>query len=194
MNQPNINHFLSWEILILLSVSRADCSNADKPGAIPQHNGLTQFGKVKWFYKYFSKFSLNYLWWEQDDLDRSIFKLFTISNQFLWWIELWDLWNSRVISTAFHSIFSPFLMVLDKRLWCQAGNYFRFCKKIWIRIRIVRVWSFISSHQCWPWQISLFLLLERKRDDQGWLMRDRNNSIVQVRLKHSVLNVELCKI
>ena len=25
---------------------RADCSNADKPGAIPQHNGLTQFGKV----------------------------------------------------------------------------------------------------------------------------------------------------
>ena len=25
---------------------RADCSNADKPGAIPQHNGLTPFGKV----------------------------------------------------------------------------------------------------------------------------------------------------
>jgi len=24
----------------------ADCSNADKPGAIPQHNGLTQFGKT----------------------------------------------------------------------------------------------------------------------------------------------------
>ena len=27
--------------------SRADCSNADKPGAVPQHNGLTDFGKVK---------------------------------------------------------------------------------------------------------------------------------------------------
>ena len=25
---------------------RADCSNADRPGAIPQHNGLTAFGKV----------------------------------------------------------------------------------------------------------------------------------------------------
>ena len=29
--------------LVLL---RADCSNADRPGAIPQHNGLTAFGKV----------------------------------------------------------------------------------------------------------------------------------------------------
>ena len=28
------------------SLCRADCSNADKPGAIPQHNGLTPFGKV----------------------------------------------------------------------------------------------------------------------------------------------------
>ena len=25
---------------------RADCSNADRPGAVPQHNGLTAFGKV----------------------------------------------------------------------------------------------------------------------------------------------------
>merc|ERR1712088_481695 len=24
----------------------ADCSNADKPGAVPQHNGLTDFGKT----------------------------------------------------------------------------------------------------------------------------------------------------
>ena len=30
--------------LVLL---RADCSNADRPGAIPQHNGLTAFGKVR---------------------------------------------------------------------------------------------------------------------------------------------------
>ena len=27
--------------------SRADCSQADKPGAKPTHNGLTPFGKVK---------------------------------------------------------------------------------------------------------------------------------------------------
>ncbi len=26
--------------------SRADCSNVDKPGGIPEHNGLSKFGKV----------------------------------------------------------------------------------------------------------------------------------------------------
>jgi hypothetical protein len=27
-------------------LSRADCSNVDKPGGIPEHNGLSKFGKV----------------------------------------------------------------------------------------------------------------------------------------------------
>ena len=35
-------------IIPLISLLRADCSNADKPGAVPQHNGLTDFGKVRY--------------------------------------------------------------------------------------------------------------------------------------------------
>ena len=33
--------------IVQLVLLRADCSNADRPGAIPQHNGLTAFGKVR---------------------------------------------------------------------------------------------------------------------------------------------------
>jgi hypothetical protein len=34
---------------------RADCSNVDKPGGIPEHNGLSKFGKVKKSEIYLSK-------------------------------------------------------------------------------------------------------------------------------------------
>ena len=30
-------------------VSRADCSKVDLPNVEPEHNGLTQFGRVSWF-------------------------------------------------------------------------------------------------------------------------------------------------
>ena len=30
----------------IINIFRADCSAADKPNAIPEHNGLSPFGKV----------------------------------------------------------------------------------------------------------------------------------------------------
>ena len=47
---------MKWKYWILTggklwsNCHRADCSNADRPGAIPQHNGLTAFGKVSWLW------------------------------------------------------------------------------------------------------------------------------------------------
>ena len=35
---------LIWTFLFL---SRADCYKVDNPDVIPEHNGLTQFGKVR---------------------------------------------------------------------------------------------------------------------------------------------------
>ena len=48
--QGRFTFMISWKIIFTqqsLSSLRADCSNADKPGAVPQHNGLTTFGKVR---------------------------------------------------------------------------------------------------------------------------------------------------
>ena len=40
------NQFELVIVKLFLSIFRADCSAADKVGAIPEHNGLSPFGKV----------------------------------------------------------------------------------------------------------------------------------------------------
>ena len=40
------NNYLYFTFQTIFFFNRADCSQADVPGATPVHNGLTQFGRV----------------------------------------------------------------------------------------------------------------------------------------------------